>query len=321
MTQNGFEDANLHKWVFFPLHLTTFERALTNTWVFFPLFYGMTLIALRDGLMSSDPNDPFCTALSALLGPLAQAMVARGVTIGGAHEAMKRAMVDAVVASDGDAVSDSRISLRTGLHRKDVKRLRGDAPHKDSRKSVSAAALAISYWATSPEFQTEDGSARELPRSGDDTAPGFDNLIRKARIDMAPGTVLQALLDQGVVEESEGGVYRLLTQSFLPQSGSDAQVAAYQATLSSHLQAATQNLLATEGQPRNFDRIVRYSHLSDDSVLRLTREANEKAQALLEEINATAQGMQKHDASGGQRGKFSFGAYVLPTRPKPQDDT
>lgn len=271
--------------------------------------------------MSSDQNDPFSVALAALLSPLAQAMVARGVTIGAAHEAMKRAMLDAAIESDGASVSDSRISLRTGIHRKDVKRLRSDSPDKDSRKSVSAAALAISFWATSPEYQNSDGTARDLTRSGAQDAPGFDDLIRMARIDMAPGTVLKALLDQSAVQEQEEGRYRLMTESFLPQAGSKAQVAAYQATLTSHLMAATQNLLAEQGAPRNFDRIVRYSHLSEASVTELTAQANVKAQAVLGEINALAQDLQKQDAQSGHQGRFSFGAYVLPTLPKKEGET
>jgi hypothetical protein len=271
--------------------------------------------------MSTDPNDPFSSALAALLGPLAQAMVARGVTIGGAQEAMKRALLNAVVAEDGESVSDSRVSLRTGIHRKDVKRLRGAGADECTRKSVSAAALAISYWATAPEFQSSCGAARDLRRAAQDDLPGFDDLIRSARIDMAPGTVLQALLDQGAVSDLGEGLYRLQTQSFLPQSGSDAQVAAYQATLSAHMQAATHNLLADEGTPRHFDRILRYSHLSDTSVAALSAAANEKAQALLEELNEMAQELQMQDADLGQTGRFALGAYVLPTPPKSRDQS
>ena len=114
---------------------------------------------------------------------------------------------------------------------------------------------------------------------------------------MAPGTVLAALVETGIVTLQDDGFYRLENSAFLPDAGSDAQVAAYRATLTAHLSAATHNLLAAQDDPRHFDRVVRYSHLSDEAVEELTRAASEKAQSLLEEINAMARELQEKDAA------------------------
>lgn len=269
--------------------------------------------------MSPEQTDPFEAALTALLAPLAKAMVARGVTIGPATEALKRALLHAAVEEAADRtagkITDSRISLKTGLHRKDVKRLRSEDGGNPLKKSVNATALSISYWATSPEFQSAEGTPRDLPRHGKEEEPGFDELVRMTRADMAPGTVLEALLEQGVVAQTENGFFRLLTHALLPARGSAEQVAAYEATLSTHLSAATHNLIAPERGALNFDRIVRYSHLSGDSVETLNRLTQEKAQMLLEEINALAREMQMSDATQATDGRFAFGAYILPKAP------
>ncbi|SDQ24558.1 DUF6502 family protein [Pseudovibrio sp. Tun.PSC04-5.I4] len=267
--------------------------------------------------MSPEQTDPFETALTALLAPLAKAMVARGVTIGPATEALKRALLQATLDESGPKTSDSRVSLKTGLHRKDVKRLRSETEPSTARKSVNAAALAISYWATAPEFQSENGVPRDLTRHSTQSTPGFDDLIRLTRADMAPGTVLEALVEQGVVKELQDGQYRLLMHALLPAPGSAEQVAAYQATLSTHMAAATHNLIATQGTSLNFDRILRYSHLSEESVEELNRLTQEKAQMLLEDVNAQAREMQMNDAEKkAATGRFAFGAYVLPIKPK-----
>lgn len=271
--------------------------------------------------MTAPDEDPFAAALAALLAPLARAMVARGVTIGEANEAMKRALLQAAVELDGDGVPDSRISARTGLHRKDVKRLRNTEGASEPRKSANAAAQTISYWATAPDFQGADGQPRMLMRSDLDGKPGFDDLVRRTRVDLAPGTVLNVLLDQGAVEAQKDGTYRLLTYALLPLAGSEAQVAAYQATLSAHLAAATHNLLAPPDASRHFDRVVRYSHLSQTSVDALTLTTNARAQALLEEINLMARDLQDDDAGPPATGKFAFGAFVLPTPPIDGDDS
>ncbi|WP_170415839.1 DUF6502 family protein [Ruegeria atlantica] len=268
--------------------------------------------------MSNDPKPPLETALSALLVPLAQAMVAHGVTLGTVTEALKQALLTAAEQSTQGKLSDSRASLLTGLHRKDVKRLRNvddDAPLK--RRS-NAAALVVSYWSTTPEFLDGAGAPRVLSRKGDETGPGFDDLVRRTRVDMAPGTVLETLVDQKSVEQDEKGKLRLLSPAFLPSSGSAEQVAAYEATLSAHLQAATQNLLAEPDSQRNFDRAVRYSHLSSESIEQLLQFSSDRAQTLLQEVNTLARELQEKDSNGDHSGRFAMGAFVLPSPQKAQ---
>lgn len=270
--------------------------------------------------MTTKPTDPFEAALAALLGPLAQAMIAHGVTFGTASEALKNALLQAALATSETAMSDSRASLLTGIHRKDIKRLRQIGDDGSMRRSSNALASVISIWATDPEFQDSTGAPLTLMRSRSKPTPGFDDVVRKARIDMAPGTVLNGLMDQEIVRQRDDGSYQLRMQAFLPKAGSQEQVAAYQATLSAHLMASTQNLLSDETTERNFDRAVRYSHLSAASVDALHKIASAKAQALLQEINALARDMQNDDQDGDPVGKFVLGAYILPTRPRPKED-
>lgn len=269
--------------------------------------------------MSTGPKDPFEIALADLLIPLAKAMVARGVTVATATEALKKALVTAAEESSEDGLSDSKVSALTGIHRKDVKRLRNDDETVPAKRSSSAAALVISYWSTSPEFQKQDNGPRDLTRKGQGDQPGFDDLVRLARIDMAPGTVLQTLLDQKLVAVLEDGAYRLLSDAFVPTAGSAEQVAAYRATLSAHLAAATHNLIADEKTPRHFDRAVRYSHLSAASVEELRVLSSEKAQQLLQTINTRARQLQEQDGDDNQTGRFVAGSYILPTFPEDKE--
>lgn len=264
--------------------------------------------------MSDSTDDPFEAALAGLLGPISRAVVMRGVTLGTVTEALKLALLEAAIEMEGDEVSDSRVSLLTGLHRKDVRRLRGSrAPVR--RPTTNAAAMAIGHWVSLPEFAGGDGQPRDLPRHRDKSGPGFDDLVRRTRADLSPGTVLQALLDQGAVVALEDGRYSLRARAYLPAPGSREMVAAYQATLTTHLKAATDNLVAPEGSARHYDRVLRYSHLSEASVAELDRLARARAQALLEEIAAMARRLQDADALSGPGGGFALGAYVLPTLP------
>ncbi|TRD15495.1 DUF6502 family protein [Palleronia caenipelagi] len=264
--------------------------------------------------MTTDPTrDPFASAMAQLLGPLAQAMVARGITVQEATEALKQALLDAAMDLDGATVSDSRISLRTGLHRKDVRRLRHQTKDAPPSAAMNAVAMVLSHWATTPEYQDADGAPLDLPREG---TPGLYDVIRRTRVDMAPGTVLAALLDQGVVSELADGSYRLSATALIPTGESASMVAAYQATLSAHLQAATHNLIAQPGAERQFDRAVRYSHLSPASIEALSALATARAQDLLEDINAEARRLQERDANTNPSGHYAFGAYQMCQIPK-----
>lgn len=265
--------------------------------------------------MSDVVPDPFQETLAALLLPVAQAMIARGVTIGMATESLKNALVKAAETASDHSESDSKISLRTGLHRKDVKRLRNETPATPRKANPNAAALALSWWSTAPIFSDGNGIPRDLPRRGTVDAPGFDDLIRTASIDLPAATVLSELLDQGLVQSLPDGRLHLLSSTFVPRRGSEAALHAFEATAIAHLTAATHNLTVDEKAKRHFDRAVRYSHLSQASVDRLEEQARHAAQNLLEQFNILAAEMQQSDArqENPATGQFVLGAFILPT--------
>lgn len=71
-------------------------------------------------------------AIARVLQPLARLMIDHGLQLPSMVELLKKALVDEAVAAYGLAdkgSSDTRIALLTGVHRKDVKRLR-EAPGK-----------------------------------------------------------------------------------------------------------------------------------------------------------------------------------------------
>ena len=73
----------------------------------------------------------------------------------------------------GKPQTDSRITLLTGVHRKDVKRLR-DEPHVALRapRVASLSSQLIARWTTLPEYLDEQGAPRPLPRLPADAGGG-----------------------------------------------------------------------------------------------------------------------------------------------------
>ena len=107
-------------------------------------------------------------ALQAILAPLAKVAVDQGVQFGQMEELLKQAMVQAAVQAtrqgQGEPAPVSRLSVITGIHRKEVKRLLEPTAPAQLAASVTPAAELFTRWLTSRAWQGPDGQPLALPR-------------------------------------------------------------------------------------------------------------------------------------------------------------
>lgn len=260
----------------------------------------------------------FEAGFARVVRPLAAVMVHNGMTIAQATEALKQAMLAAALARAGETATDSQLSLLTGLHRKDVRRLRGLGPAPAKPPAINAAATVLAIWAHHPAFQDKQGASIALrPRGGPD-APGFDDLVKAARVDLPPATVLAYVLEAGAVRhraQGDGQQLELVRQT-LGLEGRDAdRQEAYVRNIEAHLAVAAGNM--TEGA-QAFERALHVNQLSDGSLEALRREAEDAAQQMLERLNRRALELQERDRAEGEEptGRFALGAYVLAKKPE-----
>lgn len=244
-----------------------------------------------------------------MLRPLAQLMIARGVTLPALVGAMKEIFVDVAVqrfSLDGRPPSDSRISLLTGVHRKDVRAIRAQSRPLSQPRGSGLPATVIGRWLARPDLLDDVGRPRPLPR------PEFDALVASVSKDVRPRTVLDELLRLGLVESAEGDAVRLLTDAFVPARDGEELLGFLQQNLHDHLAAATANILAPPGAPRMLERAVYYNNLRPADVERLEAEARTLALAALRHLNGLAVEMQvaARDSSG-PRERFRFGVYFF----------
>ena len=264
--------------------------------------------------MTGAQDDRFQAALAQILQPLARAMIGQSIPIAQATEMLKQAYVTAALQAETDAATDSRISLLTGIHRKDVKRLRDSDPRPPRRPMLNAAALAVGVWSSDPKFRDTSGKPLPLPRDGEIS---IDKLVKTARIDLPVSTVVQALLEQGVVTQTDEQAPFVLAEPHLTGDHSKkAKMMAFEKNLTAHLNAAADNLGA-ESSP-HFERGAHFNQLSDASIAKLEDEAQSRLQELLIELNALALTLQDRDEAeqNEAQGRFSVGAYILGTPPK-----
>jgi hypothetical protein len=262
--------------------------------------------------MAEPESRPILRVLSGLVRPLVRILIAQGVTAPAFYRLLKRVYVEVADADFriGDApATDSRISLLTGVHRRDVREIReseGDA-WESSRAKSAAFATVLGQWLARPDLTGEDGKPVPLPRSG---APGadFESLVRSVSQDVRPRTVLDELERQGLVEPGADGLLRVREGAFSGRGSADDRVVFFAANLGDHLAAAAENLLSEE--PPFFERAVFYTRLAPGSVDRIEARARALGQAALEEVNRESAALQKGDRGRDDNGaRFRFGIY------------
>ncbi|MGH8382440.1 DUF6502 family protein [Pseudomonas sp.] len=267
------------------------------------------------------------SALRRVMRPLVRLMLRKGVTYTVFADLLKEVFVDVADREfrlDDKAPSDSRISLLTGVHRKDVRRLRkeGDTASMALPENITLGAQLVNAWTNSQPFCKAAGQALPLPRLasvGGDVS--FDALVAQVSTDIRARVVLDEWLRLGVVRLDEQDCVHLEAQAFVPQKGFDEKAAYLAHNLHDHASAAVHNLTA-QGQPF-FERSVHYDALSPVSVETLRETVASEGMQTLLGFSRLAADLENRDLSSPDpRQRITIGLYFYtepnsPTAPPP----
>lgn len=253
-------------------------------------------------------------ALRRVMRPLVRLMLRKGITYTVFADLLKEVFVDVADREfrlDDKVPSDSRISLLTGVHRKDVRRLRDDSEASVSSlpENITLGAQLVNAWTNSQPFCKRAGHALPLPRLA--SAGGncsFDALVAKISTDIRARVVLDEWLRLGVVRIDEQDCVHLEAQAFVPQKGFDEKAAYLGHNLHDHASAAVQNL-SGEGEPF-FERSVHYDALSVVSVDKLREAVASEGMQTLLEFSRLAADLETADVPTiEQRQRITIGLY------------
>lgn len=252
---------------------------------------------------SQSPGQPpaaLVTALRKLLRPLVRLLLSFQVSYPYLTSLLKSLYVevaDAEFSVDEKRQSDSRITLLTGVHRKDVKRLRAEASEEAPLPTtISVGAQLIATWLGSEQFRDRAGQPLPLPLRSAQTRDQhcFDDLVELVcRQDIRPRVILDEWINLGVAHQDAQGRVVLDTGAFTPDKGLDEKVFFFGKNLHDHISAGTHNLLGNK--PAFFDRSVYYDKLSEASVQTLNELAEELGMHALRTMNNEALALQRAD--------------------------
>lgn len=214
----------------------------------------------------------------------------------------------------GREQTDSRVSLLTGIHRLDVKRLRSeivtgnDAPPP----SVSLGALAVALWTTKPEYLDNKGRPLPLPRLASSGSPvSFESLVQSISKDIRPRVVLDEWQRLGIAQVDSQDRVVLATDAFVPSHGLDEKLFYLGKNVHDHLGACEHNL-TQPGLPPMLERSVYFDHLSEASAQVLAAYARQLSSQSIQAFGQRAMELQEKDSTDARaRHRVTYGHYFF----------
>jgi len=162
-------------------------------------------------------------AVYACLLPVARLLLRSGITYRQFDSVAKRAFVREAISESGGRgrpANTSRVAVKTGLSRKDVKRIRellATSPSLQlggSSGHWGSPARVLHAWHVDERFLDGRGTPRDLQFQDDTT--GFSALVRAVAGDVPPGAVRAELKRSGAVIDLPDGALRAVRRYYVP---------------------------------------------------------------------------------------------------------
>jgi hypothetical protein len=262
------------------------------------------------------PPRALTAAVRRLLRPLVRLLLHYSVQYPFLANVLKLTYVEVATQMpvSGKAQTDSRVSLLTGIHRMDVKRLRSEivAGKDEPPPAVSLGALVVSKWTAHPEYLDSRGRPLPLPRLASSGSPvSFESLVQSVSKDIRPRVVLDEWLRLGVARVDDADRVVLITDAFVPSHGLDEKLFYLGKNVHDHLAAVEHNLTQPDAAPF-LERSVYYDRLTLDSTLILSAHARQLASQAMQAFAQKAMELQErdHDKPDAQH-RVTYGQYFF----------
>ena len=260
-------------------------------------------------------------AVSMLCRPLIRLLIEKGITFPQFRELMKTLYVEVAAdhfSLDDKKPSDSRIFVLTGVHRKDIKRIRqqGEPETSTITSSASLSGEIIARWNCMAEFM--DGKNKPRPllktplKNEKKESVTFEQLVSSVNKDVRPKVILEEWLRLNIVRMK--GDYVVLNKSAFVTNKEFKEMAYYLGhNVHDHLASCVNNLLV-ENEPM-LERSVYYASLTESSVNKLNIIASKKGNELLQHLNKQAIKLYDADKNKAEANyRMRLGVYWYQTQ-------
>jgi len=266
--------------------------------------------------MKQDAKHALLAAVLKLLQPLIRILLRNGIPFGTFADLAKHVYVKIAMEEFGlpnRKQTASRVSIITGLTRKEVSRIQGlsEIENEETIERYNRAARVVSGWVRDSRFLDSTGQPAVLPVEG--SGVSFSELVRHFSGDMPVRAVLDELDRVGVIDHLPDGRIRLLSRAYIPVTG-EVDKLGILGTDVRDLICTIDNNITREADQRLLQRKVSYDNLPAEILPELRQLSAQKGQVLLEELDSW---LSQHDrdnnpsVSGTGRHRAGIGIYYF----------
>jgi hypothetical protein len=252
-----------------------------------------------------------------VLTPLVRALLRNGMSFNAFSDVAKQVYVDVGMREfgiPGRKPTVSRVSILTGLSRKEIQRLieeRTQLAGTDAQETYNRAARVIAGWVRDKEFTDAAGDPLALNQAGANAS--FSLLVKRYSGDVPARAVLDELLRVGAVERLDDDSIRLLSRAYIPRTSDLDKLDILGADVADLIMTIDHNLQRGAEDPR-FQRKVMYDNVPAESIPLFRALSAAQGQALLEKMD---EWLSQHDrdvnasVKGAGRVRAGIGIYYF----------
>lgn len=246
-------------------------------------------------------------AVSFAMRPMVRLMLVYGLSYRDFSDMMKHVFYvsgQEMLTEKGVTPSASKLSLLTGIHRKDIADFLAEKKVSQSAdKSHSQSAAIVAEWISNPLY-IKGGAPKALPYKGSsESVPSFTSLVESVSMDVRPKSFLDEMLRLDIVRVGNDR-QRLVTlkkEAFLPTKDFKQKIGFFKRNISDHIAAAASNI---QNNPVPFfERSAFHEGLSEEDIQMLQRILHEDGMDLLKKVYRQAE-EKNHKRKDGIKKKF-----------------
>lgn len=246
--------------------------------------------------------------LERILVALARILIRHNVGFPTFSEIAKKAFVDVATREHGlrsRPASKSRVSLLTGINRREVARVQALPPGEASNVLFNPVFRLVSLWIRDPRYRDGQGAPLAIPLHG--AAPSLEDLRKQCCHDVPETAVLRELVSAGIANYCEDGSDRLALQAtgYIPRDDVSGKLELMGVDVAVMLNTIDGNI--ADPQSPLFQRKVSFSDVSERGVALLNAIARKDGQKWLEELDQVL-GAHRSESEGQFAG---LGIYVF----------
>ena len=238
--------------------------------------------------MLSGLNHILQHALIRLLRPLVRMMIRQNVPFGAVVDLLRHVYVTVAreeLTLPGKKLSDSRVSVVTGIPRKDIKKF-AEIPKltdKEIAGSHNRASRVLMAWIYNSDYHT-DGKPRDLPlEHSHDSEISFEMLVKKHSGGVPHRAVLDELLRIQAVRFIDDTTLRLVSYGYAPSTDDLKQISYLSQEISDFLNCIDHNI--SHEQKDSFLQLsARCDNLPEEAMTRLKSLSKNEGHKLLREF-------------------------------------